>query len=338
MKDLAVRLDALDPQAGAALRVIAYFDDLLAHGAGLEAIVRGATILSSCPAALIDDARRVSVRVDASGRRTTPAPRPDPAWPTIHVSPDGPVFWLEYDGAPRPADAMVLERASAAASAVLQQTRGRSAGFGEDQKPALVEVLLDGSSSPEARHTAAHKLGLAGSSDVRAVAVYGGGPRIVREAGSSCNPTDTLSGLRAGIGPAGAVDDLPSSWTVARRALRLTAEGTPDDPGPRSVRAEEAGALLVLALAVGPDTPVIDDVTALERTTRSAPWMLATLDTVATGSSRRAAASLLHVHHSTLQERLAHAERELGWSLSDAPGRFRLHLALVLRRLHRNPL
>ncbi|WP_075902812.1 helix-turn-helix domain-containing protein [Actinomadura sp. CNU-125] len=45
----------------------------------------------------------------------------------------------------------------------------------------------------------------------------------------------------------------------------------------------------------------------------------------------------LRVHHSTLQERLVQAERLTGWPLDDAPGRFRLHLALVLRRLHRAP-
>ncbi|MFV2173294.1 helix-turn-helix domain-containing protein, partial [Actinomadura sp. LOL_011] len=54
-------------------------------------------------------------------------------------------------------------------------------------------------------------------------------------------------------------------------------------------------------------------------------------------SSVRAAAAVLRVHHSTLQERLPHAERLLGWPLADTAGRFRLHLALALRRLHRAP-
>lgn len=38
MKELAGRLAALDPEAGAALRVIAYFDRLAETRAGLEAI------------------------------------------------------------------------------------------------------------------------------------------------------------------------------------------------------------------------------------------------------------------------------------------------------------
>ncbi|MFV2179376.1 PucR family transcriptional regulator, partial [Actinomadura sp. LOL_011] len=57
-------------------------------------------------------------------------------------------------------------------------------------------------------------------------------------------------------------DGLPGSWEAARTALRLTAEGTPGDPGPRVVHADEAGGLLALAHAVGPDTPEIADVTA----------------------------------------------------------------------------
>ena len=50
-----MRLAALDPDAGAALRVIAYFDKLTETGAGLEAIVRGAAVLAGCPARLADE-------------------------------------------------------------------------------------------------------------------------------------------------------------------------------------------------------------------------------------------------------------------------------------------
>jgi DNA-binding PucR family transcriptional regulator len=44
----------------------------------------------------------------------------------------------------------------------------------------------------------------------------------------------------------------------------------------------------------------------------------------------------LLVHHSTLQERIAHAERLLGWPIRDPHGRHRLYLALMLRRLRRH--
>ena len=42
MKELAGRLTALDPDAGAAVQVISYFDRLAESRAGLEALVSGA--------------------------------------------------------------------------------------------------------------------------------------------------------------------------------------------------------------------------------------------------------------------------------------------------------
>ncbi|RAY14092.1 PucR family transcriptional regulator [Actinomadura craniellae] len=334
MKDLTVRLDALDPQAGAALRVIAYFDDLVAHGAGLQAIVRAAAVLTAGPAALVDDARRVRIRVDGDGHAGKPSDAPDPAWPSVRLGSGDAVLWLEYSGPTRPVDAMVLERAAAAAAAVLDRTRGRRAN--PPQGPASVETLLDPATGPEARATAARRLKLPESGQLRAVALHGGDALVH---GDPDGAADALpEGARAGIGPAVPVEDLPASWTAARLALRLTAEGTPGDPGPRVVHADTAGGLMLLAQTVGPDTPRIQDVVALERAAQAAPWMLAALDALANATSLRAAATALRVHHSTLQERAAHAERLLGWPVNDAPGRLRLHLALVLRRLHRAPI
>ena len=60
--------------------------------------------------------------------------------------------------------------------------------------------------------------------------------------------------------------------------------------------------------------------------------MLPTLDAVAGPHSLREAARALQVHHSTMQDRLAHAEALLGWKVRTQPGRLRLELALVLRR------
>jgi DNA-binding PucR family transcriptional regulator len=41
----------------------------------------------------------------------------------------------------------------------------------------------------------------------------------------------------------------------------------------------------------------------------------------------------LRVHHSTLQDRITHAEHLLGWTVREPAGRLRLQLALALRRL-----
>jgi DNA-binding PucR family transcriptional regulator len=45
---------------------------------------------------------------------------------------------------------------------------------------------------------------------------------------------------------------------------------------------------------------------------------------------------VIHRHHSTIQARLEHARATLGFPLDTPEGRFRLYLALVLRRLRDN--
>lgn len=330
MKELAGRLAALDPDAGAAVRVIAYFDRLVAGRAGLEAIVRGAAVLAGCPARLVDPERRVQVRVTPDGVREDAGSPPPADWPAVPIGADGQAaLWLERPGPAGPVDAMVLERAAVAARDALERTRGRAPASSD---PALLELLFDASAPEPARLAAAHRLGLPTAGVARAIAVAGGAARVV------VGPGRPVEGdQRAGVGPAVPPLKLPSSWAAARVALRLTAQGTAGDPGPRVVYAEEAGGLAVLAAAVGPDTPPAPDVLALERAASTAPWALATLAAVAATASLRTAAVALTVHHSTLQDRLAQAERVLGWNVRDPSGKLRLQLALALRRLHRHP-
>lgn len=283
MRDLTVRLDALDPDAGAALRVIAYFDDLVAHGAGLSAIVRGAAILAACPAALVDPAQHVRVRIGVGGVSGSPGPR-EPRWPWTPVGPVGGELWLERDDGPHPIDAMVLERAAAA----IGSARRWSSGSG--RRAADVGTLLDPASSAEDRAAAAQRLHLPPTARVRAIATSSG-VRIE----STEHPTVVVG--RAGIGPVGSPDELPGSAAAARLALRLAADGTPADPGPQVVHAAGAGGLLVLAAAVGPETAKHPDVVALEQVTGDHPWLLATLTAVADQPGLRGAATALHVHH-----------------------------------------
>lgn len=176
MKDLVVRLSALDPDAGAAVRVIAYFDQLVDARAGLATIVRGAAVLAGCPARLADRERGVDIRVGPDGRRGDAGGLPDPSWPSTPVAAGGSaVLWLERPGPAGPVEAMVLERAAAAARAVLDRTRGRAPAQTDE---AAVEVLIDQGAPPEARRHAARSLGLPESGLARAVALEGGGARI----------------------------------------------------------------------------------------------------------------------------------------------------------------
>jgi hypothetical protein len=354
VKDLEVRLAALDPDAGAAMRVITYFDELTAGRAGLQAIVRGAAVLAGCPARLIDESRRLSLRAEPDGAAGNLAGPLAAWWLSAAIGPDGGAqLWLERPGPAGPVEAMVLERAAVAAQAVLERTRGRvpARADGAHADDALAEVLIDETASAGDRLHAARRLGLAEDDRARAIALAGAGPLVLpaNQAGLPANGpragVDPGTGIglgagigpRAGIGPAVGVLRLPESWAAARIALRLTAEGTPEDPGPRTVLADDLGGLALLAAGVTATAPPVPDELALEHAAAAAPWMLATLDAVASSPSMRAAAAGLRVHHSTLQERITHAERLLGWSIRHPEGSHRLYLALAIRRLRRHP-
>lgn len=329
MKELAGRLTALDPDAGAAVRVIAYFDRLSESRAGLEALVRGAAVLAGVPARLVDAERRVHVRVEADGTRREADPLPDPAWPSAALAPGGaPALWLERaeSAAPSVVDAVILERAAGAVRLVLDRTRGRAPA----DDPALVETVLDATAPEAARLHAARRLGLDPAVRARVLAPLDGRPRIVTETPGAAHLTG-----RMGVGPAVPVLDLPRSWAEARTALRFTADGTPHDPGPQVVHADELGGVALLADLVAPGAEPPPDVQALETAAAHAPWLLATLHAVASTTSLRAAASEINVHHSTLQERLTHAEHLLDWPVRTPQGRLRLQLALAMRHLAR---
>ncbi|WP_138758982.1 helix-turn-helix domain-containing protein [Modestobacter altitudinis] len=319
MNDLALRLAALDPEAGAAVRVIGHFDALTEARADLQSIVRSAAELADCPMLLVDRPRGLVVRVQADGTVSTAAdPVVDPGWPSTQVAGTDAVLWLEGTNPPGTVQAVVLERAAAAIRTVLQRTRSRRVV----DDPASVELVLDAAAPEADRLAAARRLGV--TTTARAVALAGGRSLVLGLDGV------LPEGVRLGVGPAAAVVDLPASGEQARLALRLTAEGTEDDPGPRVVHADGLGALpLLVRAADGSDVP---DVRALEHAATVGPWALATLDAVATATSLRDAARALHVHHSTLQDRLLHAETALGWGVREPAGRLRLQLALVLRR------
>ncbi|MFF9808148.1 helix-turn-helix domain-containing protein [Streptomyces coeruleorubidus] len=227
--------------------------------------------------------------------------------------------------APSVVDAVILERAAGAIRLVLDRTRGRAPA----DDPALVETLLDGTAPEPARLHAARRLGLDPTVPARALAPLNDRPRVV-PAGAEAGAVGRL-----GVGPAVPVLELPRSWAEARTALRFTAEGTPHDPGPRVVYADELGGIALLADLVVPGAEPPPDVRVLETASATTPWLSETLHAVAYTGSLRAAAAEISVHHSTLQDRLAHAEHLLGWPVRTPQGRLRLQLALAMRQLAR---
>lgn len=280
MKELAGRLTALDPDAGAAVRVIGYFDRLAESRAGLEALVRGAAVLAGCAARLVDAERRVRVRVEADGTRRDSASAPDPAWPSAALTPGGvSALWLERtaQAAPSVVDAVILERAAGAVRIVLDRTRGRV----PLDDPESIETLLDATAPEAARLHAARRLGLDPADPTtraRVVAPLDGPPRVVAASRDTAarpvplaphpdgdpqaapdrtgaQPPHTeveLPAGRLGIGPAVPVLELPRSWAAARTALRFTSDGSAQDPGRRVVHADELGGIALLAELVAP--------------------------------------------------------------------------------------
>ena len=355
MQELVRRLSALDPDASAGLKVIAYFDALVEGAASVEAFLRGAAVLTGCAAGLADPERRVWMRVDAQGRRDPPSAAHvqsgSPTWRARAVSPGSAAsVWIERAGAPHANDDLVLERLALGARPVVERTHG--AGGAPDEATAMA-LLLDGDAAPELRLSAALRLGLAPSACARVIASPGGD--VITQPSRRSALLATPLGLvrasvqleavgalprRAGIGTFVAVPDLPASWAAALLALRFTADGTADDPGPSRIQAEELGALAALATSAGGDVHAVADaeLRRLEALRASDPLALAALDALSRSESLRAAATTLHVHHSTMQARCQRLEEALGYSLRTAHGRMRAHVALALRRLRRNQL
>jgi hypothetical protein len=337
MRELAGRLTALDPDAGAAVRVIQYFDRLAEGHVGVEVLVRSAAVLAGCPAGVNDGERHVRVRVRADGQREDGPP----GGTVLPLGPDSDAcVWLEREGRRHANDAIVLERLAAVVRTVLDRTHVPLRAI----DPASVELLLDPEISVDVRRAAAARLGLPGSGLLRVVVSPAGthprrtltarlGPLDVTVEQASA-PTDALPD-RAGVGPSVPLEQVPDSYQLARIALRLSGSGTAEDPGPGRLWAGDLGGLLVLA--DGCDSPpAIQEVTLLERATSTHPWAPGTVEALGTSGSVRAAATVLQVHHSTLQDRLDLLGRALGYSVHTPAGRTRAYLALLLSRLRRN--
>ena len=333
MKGLLLRLSALDSDAASAVRVISFFDTLVAQHAGLERLVGSTAQLAECPAGLNVPETGVWLRLDADGASLAAAPPPAPS----RELDGGGRVWLERDGGPLPLDEIVLERFAIAAAVLLGETRAKLSNLDD---PALVELAVSASAGDAERSRALHLLGFSPLTPIRVLAV-GNGP-LPEPAGPQAAigsqhavlvPADTTvpTGHTIGVGPTVPAMLAPESWRAATVAVRFTAPGVID-----AIRWDDLGALGPIAqqVRVG-EIGAIPDVRALDRLAAE-PGGQDTLDVLtavtATDSVRKAAA-LVHRHHSSVAARLARAETGLGYAVDSTPGRFRLTLALALRRL-----
>jgi hypothetical protein len=347
MQELVGRLTALDPEASESLKVISYFDTLVAGGVGIEALLRGAAALTGAPTGYASAGR--ALRLGPDGARLPVRPPEASAHPgrTRPAGRDGHV-WIERDGAEHANDAMVLERLAIA----IGITTARRAG----DEASAVEIAVNPHAAPDERATALARLRLDAERTLRAAAIpvdasapadaptaviatpHGlaravllrpgaaladlapaplGAPSA-RPDGGEARPAD-----RAGLGLELPADRLPESWASALIALRLAGEAEP------TVDAADLGALLMLALAAD-GAELHPDAEALARLD---PRSRLVLDALADAESTRAAASRLGMHHSSVQARATALAADLGYDPRSPRGRTRYALARTLLTL-----
>lgn len=324
MKGLLLRLSGLDADAESAVRVIGFFDRLITERAGLDALVRSTSELAGCPVGLHAPGQGLSLRAEAGGAVTA---APVPVKASVRALEAGVQVWVARPGTPAPLDDMLLERFAIAAAVLLEHS---SVPLPELGDPALVELVLSESVGTAERSRALHLLGIAATAPLRVLAATGevpGRSALVGDVRAVLSAEVPQTGGRLGVGPLLPAIDAARSWHAARTALKYTSDGEP------VVWWEKLGGLALLAEQLDPaDIAVLPDVRSLDALAAE-PGMITMLDALCTTGSVRKAAGVLHRHHSTMTARLARAETALGFELDSASGRFRLHLALMLRRL-----
>ncbi|MFD5309408.1 helix-turn-helix domain-containing protein [Streptomyces ardesiacus] len=320
MHQLVGHLNSLDPAAGEALRIVSYFDVLIARGAGLDGLLRGAAVLSGTAAGA--EVRGRVTRRDPDGHPLTDSP--DTSRRSPRRSHADWTVWLEREDPPEPNDEMIVERLALGVE-LLQARRRPEGGFDGIIDPAL----------PIAERVALlAKRHIDPATPVRILATAAEAAQM--DAPSAIVPTRygllratlDLTGKFHPPGPVGfgirvRADRAPESWDAAIIALRLTDASTP------SVDATDLGAMLLLAQAYDPQAPH-EDVRALAGLDQRTADILRTL---VEADSIRSAAAELGMHHSTVQARLEALSRALGYDPRTNVGKMRYIAAALLLRL-----
>jgi hypothetical protein len=327
VRELIGRLEVVDDESASALRVIDHFDRLVDEKATRAAVVRAVAAMAACPAGMHDAARELAQRFTPSGRPLTG--EVSNAWRHMSIpGHPGSRVWLERIGADGPLDTLILERASRALQALTEDSGHRSTS-------GLVSIVCDPGASTEERRNAVTRIGLAGavtvvlstSSNLHAplCATLGAGGVVALLPGRP----DVPEGISAGAAVAPDPLQLPTALEQARVALRLA-----NDVGGRApsvVRYEDLGALAnVVERFTRAEAAAVDDVRALHHLLAGHPWVIETLQAVLDQPSLRQSAVMLHLHHSTLQERLKWLTTQLGYSPAKARGRQRAAVAVLL--------
>lgn len=365
-----LKLLNVDAEGERALRVVSYFDQLLANQPDLESVVRATAILADCTAGLRAPGELQSLRFTRDGNALsahTDAPKTAsaPLILTEFAQVEGSV-WLERDDAKGNLDEFILERMALTATSVLRRHHesrsiDRAAGFSD---PALADLLVNERANETDRSRAARLMGLDPGQSIQLVAI-----RPDAQTGRALD--DVSTALRAGLqrpvhlaqmtndlllavvvthepimwteapisgcaasGPVVNVTEAPRSWARAREGLRFAGLGP---SWPRVVETSQIGALTMLLALDANDVRAQADVLSIQKLHDSASGSesIQILDLALHTDSLRSAAREANFHHSSIQTRLHRIEKHLGMELRSGAGRQRAAHALLLWQLFR---
>ena len=336
MRDLLARLAQRDEAASAALRVYDYFDALDARSVGPEAYVRGAAGLTSSGAGLMIHERRLTMRIAASGQRTSVdrdfVPQAD--WLQEPATPGSrDIVWLETSERDT-FHQLVLERVVKG----VQRWIGRMEALVPEPAQAWA-VLVNDPVPGERRHQLFAALRLDPTRKYQVVAHVPAAPTdglhaysTVRgvQVGATIRPApfemEQSTGVKArfGIGPAVAVPDLLDSWRRAVVTLRVARQG-------EALPWDRLGVLAPLFLRAKTEDllaePVVNAIDS-----GNMPWLDQTVTAVTQTGSVRGAAELLGLHHSTVQKRIDKLQQQFDLNMGNARHVYHLWLACAAYR------
>lgn len=331
MQELTGRLQALDPEASESLKVISYFDVLVNGKVSIEALLRAAATLTDCPCGY-SPASGKPIRLCPNGERTAQA-FPAQQGGLAFTMDDGGQLWLEREGAEHANDALVLERLALA----IGIAQGRL-----DEPRRNLNLALEEETAASERAAAIAALGLTPHGDYRILACY---PEAELPEVSQQTILSTRYGLiRAGIDkntravlrthptPLGLgrivqPGRLKDSWEAALVALLMASPSLPSVDATALGVAVHLIKLPVEALRQDPD------VDGLASFFEQHSWAEETVAALCASSSLRAAASLLGLHHSTVQHRVTEIQQVLSIDPLTPSGVFRLNAARIALRL-----
>jgi len=344
-------------------QVLRFFDRLVRDRASVEDIVHATS-------SWLD--RTVAARHQEAGDSTVVA-KPDGSWE--RAWPEG-LETLSRDGVEvglGPASgvdsAAVLDRLCFAVALAFDDAQRHILTMPEARS---VEALVRSDGAAATRRHALQRLGLSAGTSIRCLAAAGPAAGLTTLTGFLRD-----QGLRVAVAPQGSLTvmltvgprltallqegvpravqlgvsgeypaaDAAKAWAEARAAFRFS-QPSPRDRGPYLLEEGIAFEYWRLrgyeALAEGMTPALIDrmqDVQALDRVVRThGPEMLRTLDVVVAAPSVRHAARSLDTHHNTIAHRVAVAEKDFGFSVTDLYGRSRLFVAITLRRIRETHL